>query len=68
MKLFQPIRDGHGAAYANHRITFGSRRGEACHEIRTSPEVTSATPAFPVMRPMPLAMKAAFCSCRQTMV
>ena len=32
------------------------------------PEVTSATPAFPVMRPMPLAMKAAFCSCRQTMV
>src|ERR1700758_193527 len=32
------------------------------------PEVTSATPAFPVMRPIPLAMKAAFCSCRQTMV
>ena len=27
-----------------------------------------ATPALPVMRPMPPAMKAAFCSCRQTTV
>src|SRR5260221_9497514 len=27
-----------------------------------------ATPALPVMRPMPPAMKAAFCSCRQTIV
>src|ERR1700747_1338363 len=32
------------------------------------PEVTNATPAFPVMRPIPLAMNAAFCSCRQTTV
>src|SRR5215471_19333357 len=32
------------------------------------PEVTRATPALPVMRPIPPAMKAAFCSCRQTMV
>ena len=32
------------------------------------PEVTNVTPAFPVMRPMPLAMNAAFCSCRQTIV
>src|ERR1700756_5006729 len=31
-------------------------------------EVTNATPDFPVIRPMPLAMNAAFCSCRQTMV
>src|SRR5258708_16931989 len=30
------------------------------------PEVTNATPAFPVMRPIPPAMNAAFCSCRQT--
>src|SRR5579863_3309582 len=32
------------------------------------PEVTKATPALPVIRPMPPAMKAAFCSCRQTIV
>ncbi len=32
------------------------------------PEVTSVTPALPVMRPMPPAMNAAFCSWRQTTV
>src|SRR5215831_14140756 len=32
------------------------------------PEVTSTTPALPVMRPIPPAMNAAFCSCRQTTV
>src|SRR5215468_6645308 len=32
------------------------------------PEVTNATPALPVMRPIPPAMNAAFCSCRQTTV
>src|SRR5215469_4966566 len=32
------------------------------------PEVTKTTPALPVIRPTPLAMKAAFCSCRQTTV
>src|SRR5215510_10863357 len=32
------------------------------------PEVTRATPALPVMRPIPPAIKAAFCSCRQTTV
>jgi hypothetical protein len=32
------------------------------------PEVAMATPARPVMRPIPPAMKAAFCSWRQTMV
>jgi len=32
------------------------------------PEVAMAIPAVPVMRPMPPAMKAAFCSCRQTTV
>ena len=30
------------------------------------PEVTSTTPALPVSRPSPPAMKVAFCSCRQT--
>ena len=32
------------------------------------PEVAMATPALPVIRPMPPAMNAAFCSCRQTTV
>src|SRR5215472_989896 len=32
------------------------------------PEVTNATPALPVMRPIPPAMNAAFCSWRQTTV
>src|SRR5262249_55536841 len=32
------------------------------------PDVTSTTPALPVMRPIPPAMNAAFCSCRQTTV
>src|ERR1700683_538228 len=32
------------------------------------PEVTKATPALPVMRPIPPAMNAAFCSWRQTTV
>src|SRR5262249_5851270 len=32
------------------------------------PEVTNATPALPVIRPTPLAINAAFCSCRQTIV
>src|SRR5262249_35048439 len=32
------------------------------------PEVTTTTPALPVIRPIPPAMKVAFCSCRQTTV
>jgi len=32
------------------------------------PEVTNTTPAFDVIRPIPPAMKAAFCSCLQTTV
>src|SRR5262249_36975302 len=32
------------------------------------PDVTNATPALPVIRPIPPAMNAAFCSCRQTTV
>src|SRR5262245_46861850 len=30
------------------------------------PDVTNVTPALPVMRPIPPAMNAAFCLCRQT--
>src|SRR5580692_4916685 len=36
--------------------------------LTPGPDVAIATPALPVNRPIPPAMKAAFCSCRQTTV
>src|ERR1700732_1981639 len=69
MDLLQAFGGGNSATECHHWSPSELAVAKPVVRLETpGPEVAMAIPALPVMRPMPPAMKAAFCSCRQTTV